>query len=69
MNCGFRKNSGRVFCLLAVFAFLAVAAPGCSDGTTTKEEGAGASPLPPSVQKSNKNMEDFMKSQNAAKKR
>ena len=69
MSRGFRKNSGRVFCLLAVFGLLAVAVPGCSDATTSKEEGAGASPLPANVQKSNKNMEDFMKSQNAAKKR
>lgn len=66
MSCGFRKNSGRVVCLLAVLGLLAVAAPGCSDATT--KEG-GASPVPASVQKSNKNMEDFMKSQKAAKKR
>ena len=65
---GFRKNSGRVFCLLAIFGILAIAAPGCSDATT-KEGGAGASPVPANVQQSNKNMEDFMKSQNAAKKR
>jgi hypothetical protein len=66
MSHGFRKNSGRALCLAAAFGLLAVATPGCDDAAPKKEE--GASPIPKSVQESNKNMEDFMKAQNAQKK-
>ena len=65
MSRGFREISGRALCLLAAFGLLAVAAPGCG-GASKQEE--GASTIPPSVQESNKTMEDFMKSQMATKK-
>lgn len=61
MSRRFRENFGRAVRLLAVFGFLAAAVPGCSEAPKKEE---GASPLPPSVQDSNKNMENFMKSQN-----
>jgi hypothetical protein len=66
MSRGFRKISGRALRFLAVFGLLAVAAPGCGDASKKKEEGASA--IPANVQESNKNMENFMKSQKAAKK-
>jgi hypothetical protein len=66
MSRGFRKISGRAPCLLAAFGLLAVAAPGCGDASKQKEEGASATPA--NVRESNKNMENFMKSQKTAKK-
>jgi hypothetical protein len=66
MSRGFRKISERALCVLAAFGLLAVAAPGCGDAPKKKEEGASASPA--NVQESNKNMENYQKSQNATKK-
>jgi hypothetical protein len=63
---GFRDISGRALCLLAVFGLLSIAAPGCGDAS--KKEG-GASAIPTTVKESNRNMEDFMKSQKATKKK
>jgi hypothetical protein len=68
MSRGFREISRRALCFLAAFALLAVAAPGCGEASKTKEE-EGASAIPANVQESNKNMENFMKSQQAAKKK
>jgi hypothetical protein len=68
MSRGSREISGRALCLLAVFGLFAAAGPGCGDAST--KQGDAASPVPSSVQESNKNMENFMmKSQNAAKKK
>ncbi len=64
MSRGFRQLLGRVPCLLAIFSLLAFAAPGCGDSA---KKGDGASQLPPSVQESNKNMEDFMKTSKTKK--
>jgi hypothetical protein len=66
MSHGFRKSSGRALCLLAVLGLLAAAAPGCGESTTGKQE-AAAGKVPTVVQDSNKNMENFMKSQAAKK--
>jgi hypothetical protein len=68
MSRGFRKISGRAARPLAAFGLLAVAvaAPGCGDASGKKEEGASATPA--NVRESNKNMENFMKSQKTAKK-
>ena len=66
MSDEFRKNSGRTLCLLAVVGLLAASAPGCGDAPK-KQEG-GAASIPANVQESNKNMENFMKSQTAKKK-
>ena len=65
MCLGFREHAGRSFCLLAVFGLLAAAAPGCGDAP--KDGQGGASPVPASVQESNKDMENFMKSQAGTK--
>lgn len=64
MSRGSRENPARVVRLLAVSGLLAVAAPGCGQGPGD-QGGANKSSVPPSVQDSNKNMEDFMKSQGA----
>jgi hypothetical protein len=67
MSRGYRKNSGRALCVLTVFGLLAVAAPGCGEASGKKEEGLNK--VPASVQESNKNMENFMKSQVATKRK
>ncbi len=67
MNRGFRESSRQIVCVLAVFGILVVAAPGCGD-ETKKTAGAGAGPIPASVQESNKNMQDYMKTKPATKK-
>jgi len=59
MSRGFRQILGRSLCLLTVFGLLA-ATPGCGDAAK-KEEAKGG--IPANVQESNKNMENFMKSQ------
>jgi hypothetical protein len=59
MSRGFRQISGRAFCLLAAFGLLA-ATPGCGE-SPKKETTPGGTPA--NVQESNKNMEEFMKSQ------
>jgi hypothetical protein len=66
MSRGFREISGRALCLLAAFGLLVVVSPGCGGGASSTEGGASA--IPPSVQESNKTMEEFMKSQMATKK-
>jgi hypothetical protein len=63
----FREISARALSLLAVFGLLAATAPGCGDATTTKKE--DASSVPANVKESNKTMEDYMKTQNASKKK
>lgn len=67
MSRGFRENSVRVAFLLAVFGFLAIASPGCGEAPSN-QEGGDKSPIPPTLEQSNKNMENFMKSQTAKKK-
>jgi hypothetical protein len=60
MSRGFRKNSGRAVCLLAVFGLLAVAVPGCG-GEPPKTNAQ--------IQKEdNSEMLNFMKSQQQKKK-
>ena len=57
---GFRQSFRRALPLLAAFGLLS-ATPGCGDGT--KKDQATATPVPTNVQESNKNMENFMKTQ------
>jgi hypothetical protein len=59
MSRGFRQFSGRALCLLAILGLLA-ATPGCGDGGQKETTPSG---IPKNVQESNKNMEEFMKSQ------
>ncbi len=61
-----REFSSRSMLFLLVLGLLSAGIPGCGDGADQKETG-GVS-VPPTVQQSNKNMEDFMKSQAAKKK-
>jgi hypothetical protein len=57
--------AGRVLPFL-VTAVLVAAIPGCSD-TAKKSEAPASGGVAPNVQESNKNMENFMKSQGAKK--
>ncbi len=67
MSRGFQKSFVRTFCLLAVFGLLAASAPGCGGDTGTKVD--PETKVPVSVSESNNSMEDFMKSQQTAKKK
>ncbi len=67
MSRGCRDHFVRVALLLAVFGFMAIASPGCGDAPSNQGKADG-SPIPPTLEQSNKNMEDFMKSQTAKKK-
>ena len=64
MNRGFREMTVRALRLLAVSGLLAAAAPGCG-GASDQEDGEAA--IPESVQESNQEMENFMKSQQTTK--
>ena len=63
MNIGFRLMTTRALCFLAFSGLIAAAAPGCGGAS---EQGEGEDVIPESVQESNQEMEDFMKSQQGA---
>lgn len=67
MHHVFRRFCGPGFCLAAIFAMLVATAPGCGGGSQTSAEEEVA--IPATLKQSNDNMENFMKSKNAAKKK
>jgi hypothetical protein len=67
MRHEFRQILGRSTCLLVVLGLLVAVTPGCGGDEAKQGEAAGG--VPPALKKSNDNMENFMKSQSAAKKK
>lgn len=67
MHHGSRPRRGRIPCLLVALGLLITTAPGCGDGAITKDESAGG--IPTVLKKSNDQMENFIKSKTAAKKK
>jgi hypothetical protein len=66
MKRGFRATFSHALCSLVAAGLLAAAIPGCGEAPKQGEAAGGG--VPPTVQESNKQMEDFMKSQQAGKK-
>jgi hypothetical protein len=57
----------RVACVIAATIFMVSGPIGCGDGSGPATGTTGE--LPPEAKQANKNMQDFMKNQNAAKKK
>jgi hypothetical protein len=67
MRQSFRRTVERSPLPLVVFGLLVAAISGCGDDAPKKDEANGG--VPPVLKKSNENMQNFMNSQKAAKKK